>query len=115
MKTKPTNWDTGKNNSNHGYVTTLFCTLPDGTTATYGMTDLMSFTGSWSLYADTYDIGNTVMNQVEFTIDIARKEGIAPQTIKRIMRWSTTRMLDRYTHPSQDDALRAINTLKRAK
>ena len=42
-------------------------------------------------------------------------EGIAPQTIKRIMRWSTTRMLDRYTHPSQDDALRAINTLKRAK
>ena len=81
MKTKPTNWDTGKNSPNHGYVTVLNCTLPDGTVATYGMNDLMSLTGSWSLYADTYDIGNTVMNQVEFTLDIARKEGIAPQTL----------------------------------
>ena len=25
-------------------------------------------------------------------------EGIVPQTVKRVMRWSTTKMLDRYAH-----------------
>ncbi len=37
---------------------------------------------------------------------LAITEGIAPQTIQRIMRWSTTKMLDRYAHPD-DAAVRA--------
>jgi len=43
---------------------------------------------------------------------LAITENIAPQTIKKIMRWSTTRMLDRYAHASSKDASDAINTLK---
>lgn len=35
---------------------------------------------------------------------------IAPHTIKRIMRWSTTKMLDRYAHPDEDDILAATKT-----
>ena len=38
-------------------------------------------------------------------------EGIAPQTIKKVMRWSTTRMLDRYAHPDQTDVRAAIDTI----
>jgi len=38
---------------------------------------------------------------------------IAPQTIKRIMRWSTVRMLDRYSHPDTADALQGVNTMKK--
>ena len=38
-------------------------------------------------------------------------EGIAPQTIKKVMRWSTTRMLDRYAHPDQADVRAAIDTI----
>ena len=38
---------------------------------------------------------------------------IAPQTIKRVMRWSTARMLDNYAHPDQTDALKAVNKIKR--
>jgi len=30
------------------------------------------------------------------------------------MRWSTAKMLDRYAHPDQNDALVAVNTLKKA-
>lgn len=44
---------------------------------------------------------------------LAVDKKIAPQTIKRIMRWSTVKMLDRYTHPDQSDALKAINKLKK--
>ena len=44
---------------------------------------------------------------------LAISENVAPQTIKRIMRWSTTRMLDRYAHPDTSDALSAVNQLKR--
>ena len=40
-------------------------------------------------------------------------ENIAPQTIKRIMRWSTVRMLDHYSHPDTSDALQGVNTLKK--
>ena len=36
---------------------------------------------------------------------------IAPQTIKRVMRWSTTKMLDRYAHPETKDALAAVNKI----
>ena len=43
---------------------------------------------------------------------LAISENIAPQTVKRVMRWSTARMLDRYAHPDQKDALAAVNTLK---
>lgn len=35
---------------------------------------------------------------------------VAPQTVKRIMRWSTTKMLDRYAHPDEDDILEATKT-----
>lgn len=44
---------------------------------------------------------------------LAITEGIAPQTIKKIMRWSTTRMLDRYAHPDDPNIRAASNTLKR--
>lgn len=43
---------------------------------------------------------------------LAVTENIAPQTIKKLMRWSTTKMLDRYAHPDQSDALAAANKLK---
>lgn len=46
---------------------------------------------------------------------LAIDEEIAPQTIKKVMRWSTTKMLDKYAHPSYDDALEAINTLNTKK
>ena len=42
---------------------------------------------------------------------LAISENIAPQTVKKVMRWSTSRMLDRYAHPDQSDALAAVNTL----
>lgn len=41
-------------------------------------------------------------------------EGIAPQTVKRVMRWSTTKMLDRYAHPEMSDALEAVNAIKKS-
>ena len=44
---------------------------------------------------------------------LAITEGIAPQTVRRVMRWSTTRMLDRYAHPETSDALTAVNTIKK--
>ena len=45
---------------------------------------------------------------------LAISEGIAPQTIRRVMRWSTTRMLDRYAHPQMEDALQAANSIRKA-
>ena len=42
---------------------------------------------------------------------LAINNNIAPQTIKKIMRWSTTKMLDRYAHPQISDALTAVDTL----
>ena len=44
---------------------------------------------------------------------LAITEGVAPQTIKRVMRWSTTKMLDRYAHPEMSDALSAVDTIKK--
>lgn len=44
---------------------------------------------------------------------LAITENIAPQTIRLVMRWSTTRMLDRYAHPDSSDALTAVNRLTR--
>jgi integrase len=46
---------------------------------------------------------------------LAVTKNIAPQTVKKVMRWSTTAMLDRYAHPDQKDALKAVNRLKKAK
>ena len=40
-------------------------------------------------------------------------KNIPPQTIRKVMRWSTARMLDNYAHPSTDDALVAVNTIDR--
>ncbi len=40
-------------------------------------------------------------------------ENIAPQTIRKLMRWSTTKMLDRYSHPDDKDATTAIDQLKK--
>ena len=45
---------------------------------------------------------------------LAVTEGIAPQTVKKVMRWSTAKMLDRYAHPDRNDALAAVNTIKKA-
>lgn len=44
---------------------------------------------------------------------LAITENIAPQTIQRMMRWSTSRMLDRYAHPDQSDVHDAANTIKK--
>lgn len=44
---------------------------------------------------------------------LAITENIAPQTIQRMMRWSTSRMLDRYAHPDQKDVHEAANTIKK--
>ena len=46
---------------------------------------------------------------------LAVTKNIAPQTVRKVMRWSTTAMLDRYAHPDQKDALKAVNRLKKAK
>ena len=42
---------------------------------------------------------------------LAVTKNIAPETIKKVMRWSSIRMLDTYAHPTQEDALKAVNTL----
>lgn len=44
---------------------------------------------------------------------LAIDKTIAPQTIKLVMRWSTTKMLDRYAHPDSSDALAAIQSLNK--
>ena len=44
---------------------------------------------------------------------LAITEGVAPQTVKKIMRWSTTKMLDKYAHPDDQDALNALKRLSR--
>jgi len=40
---------------------------------------------------------------------LAIDKSIAPQTIQRIMRWSSTRMLDRYAHPDDADIMAALD------
>ena len=42
---------------------------------------------------------------------LAITENIAPQTIRRMMRWSTAKMLDRYAHPDETDMINAANTI----
>ena len=43
---------------------------------------------------------------------LAINEAIAPQTVQRMMRWSTSKMLDRYAHPNKTDIHNAANTIK---
>ena len=45
---------------------------------------------------------------------LAVTEGIAPQIVRRMMRWSTARMLDRYAHPDDADLIAAANTIKKS-
>ena len=42
---------------------------------------------------------------------LAISENIAPQTVTRVMRWSTSKMLDRYAHPQTEDALTAVDAI----
>ena len=44
---------------------------------------------------------------------LAISENIAPETVRKVMRWSTTAMLSRYAHPNDSDALAAVDKLKR--
>jgi len=44
---------------------------------------------------------------------LAVTENIAPQTVRKVMRWSTAKMLDRYAHPETSDALAAVDSLKK--
>ena len=45
---------------------------------------------------------------------LAITEGIAPQTIRKVMRWSTTKMLDRYAHPDTADTQAAVDAIRKA-
>jgi integrase len=42
---------------------------------------------------------------------LAVHENVAPQTLQRIMRWKSTRMMDRYVTPSDQDARKAVNRI----
>ena len=44
---------------------------------------------------------------------LAITRNVAPQTVKKVMRWSTSKMLDRYAHPDNDAALAAVNAIKK--
>ena len=44
---------------------------------------------------------------------LAVDKNVAPQTIRKIMRWSTIKMLDRYAHPQTADALDGVNQIER--
>lgn len=42
---------------------------------------------------------------------LAVHENIAPQILQRIMRWKSTKMMDRYVTPSDQDARKAVNKI----
>ena len=44
---------------------------------------------------------------------LAINENIAPTTVQKIMRWSTTNMLSRYAHPDIDHLVDAVNSIKK--
>ena len=46
---------------------------------------------------------------------LAIDKRIAPQTVQKVMRWSSTKMLDKYAHPDRSDALEAVNAIKKAR
>lgn len=43
---------------------------------------------------------------------LAISANVAPQTVQRIMRWSSTKMMDRYVHPDDTDARDALEKLR---
>ena len=43
---------------------------------------------------------------------LAVTENVAPQTVRKVMRWSTAKMLDKYAHPDTSDALAAVDSLQ---
>ena len=42
---------------------------------------------------------------------LAIHENVAPQTLQRVMRWKSTKMMDRYVTPSDQDARNAVNRI----
>ena len=42
---------------------------------------------------------------------LAVHENVAPQTLQRVMRWKSTRMMDRYVTPTDSDARKAVNKI----
>ena len=42
---------------------------------------------------------------------LAVHENVAPQTLQRVMRWKSTKMMDRYVTPSDQDARKAVNKI----
>ena len=42
---------------------------------------------------------------------LAVHENIAPQTLQRVMRWKSTKMMDRYVTPTDQDARKAVNRI----
>ncbi len=40
-------------------------------------------------------------------------ENTPPQIVRRIMRWTSTKMMDRYVHPNDEAAREAVNAMKR--
>ena len=44
---------------------------------------------------------------------LAVDKNVAPQTIRKIMRWSTVKLLDHYAHPQTEDALEGVNQIER--
>lgn len=44
---------------------------------------------------------------------LAVDQNVAPQTIRKIMRWTTVKMLDHYAHPDTSDALDGVNKIEK--
>ena len=42
---------------------------------------------------------------------LAVHENVAPQVLQRIMRWKSTKMMDKYVNPSEEDARKAVNRI----
>ena len=42
---------------------------------------------------------------------LAVHENVAPQTLQRVMRWKSTKMMDRYVTPDDQDARKAVNKI----
>ena len=82
MRTKPANWDTYLAEANSYYAVRVDVYKDGGKLGqSYTYEDIISAELSQTLYGDVYGIGNTVMNQLTLTIDLARKYGVAPKDL----------------------------------
>ena len=82
MVTKPTNWDTYLAEANSYYGVQMYVYYNGSQIGSmYTMEDFLSCERTQSLYGETYGIGGTVMNQVTFTIDLAKKYSVAPKDL----------------------------------